>query len=286
MPLRAHLIELRKRVILASIGLLVGAVAGWVVYPTVFAILQAPVVELNEARGQLIALNFSGVVSAFDMQLKVSLFVGVLASSPWWLYQLWAFITPGLTRRERLISVGFLSAAVPLFLTGAGLAWWLLPKAVGLLTGFTPADSTNLISAQEYLTFVMRMVLAFGAGFLVPVIMVALTMVGLVAGRTWLAGWRVAVLLAFVFGAVATPTGDAISMLVLAVPITALYFAAVAIGIGHDRRAAKRAAAEELAEAAADGPDPAVEDPAVEPGDAAVEPGDAAGHIPDADGPR
>ena len=245
MPLRAHLLELRKRLGLAAIGLLVGAVVGWIVYPTVFAILQAPVVELNEARGQLIALNFSGVLSAFDMQLKVSLFVGVLASSPWWVYQLWAFVTPGLTRRERLGTVGFLGAAVPLFLTGAFLAWWLLPKAVGVLTGFTPADSTNLISAQEYLTFVMRMVLAFGAGFLLPVVMVALTRVGIVSGRTWLNGWRVAVLVAFAFGAVATPTGDAISMLVLAVPITALYFVAVGITILHDRRAARRAVADD-----------------------------------------
>jgi len=252
MPLRAHLIELRKRVMLAAIGLLVGAVGGWISYPRVFAILQAPVVSLHAARGQLIALNFSGVVSAFDMQVKVSLFVGVLATSPWWLYQLWAFITPGLTRRERLVTVGFLGAAVPLFLTGAVLAWWLLPKAVGVLTGFTPADSTNLISAPEYLTFVMRMVLAFGAGFLVPVVMVALTLVGLVEGRTWLTGWRVAVLLAFIFGAVATPTGDAISMLVLAIPISMLYFVAVGVAILLDRRAARRAAAADAADAAGD----------------------------------
>jgi sec-independent protein translocase protein TatC len=252
MPLRGHLIELRKRVLLAAVGVGVGAVAGWLVYPQVFAILQAPVVALRTARGQLIALNFAGVVSAFDMQIKVSLFVGVLAASPWWLYQLWAFITPGLTRRERLVTVGFLAAAVPLFLTGASLSWWLLPKAVGVLTGFTPANSTNLISAQEYLTFVMRMVLAFGAGFLLPVVMVGLTMVGLVAGRTWLAGWRVAVLLAFVFGAVATPTGDAISMLILALPITGLYFTAVGIAILHDRRAARRAAAAEAADQAAE----------------------------------
>jgi len=247
MPLRAHLVELRKRVGLAALGIVAGAIVGWIIYPTVFAILQDPVVQLHAQRGQLIALNFSGVLSAFDMQLKVALFVGVLISSPWWVYQLWAFITPGLTHRERLVTVGFLAAAVPLFLVGAFLAWWLLPKAVGVLTGFTPANSTNLISAQEYLTFVMRMVLAFGAGFLLPVIMVALTKVGIVEGRTWLGGWRVAVLLAFVFGAVATPTGDAISMLVLALPITALYFVAVGVTIQIDRRAKKRAIAEELA---------------------------------------
>jgi len=250
MPLRAHLIELRKRLGLAAVGLVVGAVVGWITYPTVFAILQAPVVDLNAARGGMIALNFSGVVSAFDMQIKVALFVGVLVSSPWWVYQLWAFITPGLTRRERLVTVGFVASAVPLFLTGAFLAWWLLPKGVGLLTGFTPAHAANLISAQEYLTFVMGMVLAFGAGFLLPVVMVGLSMVGLVAGRTWLKGWRVAVLLAFVFGAVATPTGDAISMLVLAIPISGLYFAAVGITLRHDHQVAKRAAAEDAEDAA------------------------------------
>jgi sec-independent protein translocase protein TatC len=245
MPLREHLLELRKRVGRAALGLLLGGALGWWLYPLVFAILQRPVVQLNEARGDLIALNFSGVLSAFDMQLKVSLFVGVLVSSPIWVYQLWAFITPGLTRRERLVTVGFLSAAVPLFLTGAFLAWWLLPQAVGVLTGFTPENAANLISAQEYLTFVMRMVLAFGAGFLLPVIMVALTMVGLVEGRTWLHGWRLAVMLSFLFGAVATPTGDAVSMLVLAVPITMLYFVAVGIGLLVDRRHARRLAAED-----------------------------------------
>jgi sec-independent protein translocase protein TatC len=247
MPLREHLLELRKRVGRAALGLLLGAVLGWVVYDPIFDILQAPVVRIQEDRGLLIGLNFGGVLSPFDMKIKVALFVGVLASSPWWVYQLWAFITPGLTRRERLVTVGFLAAAVPLFLTGAFLAWYLLPQAVGVLTGFTPDDAFNFISAQEYLTFVMRMVLAFGAGFLLPVIMVALTMVGLVEGRTWLHGWRVAIMLAFLFGAVATPTGDAISMLVLAIPITILYFVAVGIGILLDRRRTRRLAAEDAA---------------------------------------
>lgn len=252
MSLKEHLLELRKRLGLAAVGLVLGGVVGWVLYPTVFSVLQAPVVELHESRGQLIALNFGGVASAFDMQIQVALFVGALISSPWWLFQLWAFINPGLTRRERLTTVGFLAAAVPLFLTGSYLSWWLLPKAVSVLTGFTPADSTNLISAQEYLTFVMRMVLAFGAGFVLPVVMVALTMTGLVAGRTWLGGWRVAVVVAFVFGAVATPSGDAISMLVLAIPITALYFAAVGVAMLHDRRWARAALREGEIEVAED----------------------------------
>ena len=113
MPLREHLLELRKRVGRAVIGLLLGAILGWVLYQPIFEILQRPVTQLQEERGLLIGLNFAGVLAAFDMQVKVSLFVGVLVSSPWWVYQLWAFITPGLTRRERLVTVGFLAAAEP-----------------------------------------------------------------------------------------------------------------------------------------------------------------------------
>ena len=241
MPLREHIRELRNRVLLAAAGLAVGAVAGWIWYPQLFAALQAPIVGLADERGQLIALNFGSVATPLDMQIKVALFAGAIVSSPWWIYQLWAFITPGLTRRERWYTVGFLATSVPLFLAGAALAWWLLPKAVAVLTGFTPDLAVNMIDAQMYLGFIMRMVLAFGIAFLVPVIMVGLNLVGVVRARTWLAGWRWAVLLAFVFAAVATPTGDAISMFALAVPICGLYFTAVGVAALVDRRRDRRA---------------------------------------------
>lgn len=236
MPLREHLQELRSRALRSVVGLLVAAVAGWFLYPRVFAALQDPVVELAAERGDLITLNFAGVAAPLDMQIKVSLFTGVILSSPWWIYQLWAFVTPGLTRRERWYTLGFVAAGVPLFVGGAVLAWWLLPKAVGLLAGFTPGDAANIIDAQGYLSFIMRMVLAFGLAFLLPVLMVGLNLAGVVRAATWFAGWRWAVLLAFVFAAVATPTADAISMIALAVPICLLYFAAVGICFLGDRR--------------------------------------------------
>ncbi len=239
----AHLRELRNRVVLIAIGLIVGAVVGWVLYPWLFSALQAPVLDLAAARGHTITLNFSGIATSFDMQIKVSLFAGAILTSPWWIFQVWAFITPGLNRNERRYTLGFMAAGIPLFLAGAGLAWWLLPKAIAVLTGFTPTGAVNIIDAGTYLGFIMRMVLAFGIAFLVPVVMVGLSMAGLVSARTWLAGWRWAVLGCFVFGAAATPTSDAVSMLTLAIPMTMLYFAAVGISALGDRRHARRTAA-------------------------------------------
>ena len=235
MPLRAHLRELRNRILLAAAGVAVGAVAGWIWYPWIFEQLQRPLVAVADG-GQLVAVNFAGVATPLDMQLKVALFAGVLLSSPWWIYQLWAYVTPGLTRTERRYTVGFVAAGVPLFLAGAATAWWVVPAAVEILVGLTPQDAVNVIDAQLYLGFLMRMVLAFGLAFLLPVLMVGLTSAGLVRGATWVRGWRWAIVLTAVFGAVATPSGDAVSMFAVAVPMCVLYFAAVGICVLLDRR--------------------------------------------------
>lgn len=246
MPLRAHLVELRHRLFLAVIGLLVGSVIGWFLYTPVFEALQQPILDVAETRGSVITLNFAGLAASFDMQIKVSFFLGVLISSPWWIYQLWAFVTPGLTRRERGYTFGFVGAAVPLFLLGAYLAWWALPNAVRLLTEFTPEGATNIIDAQTYMSFVMRLLLAFGLAFLLPVLMVALNFAGLGSAAMWRRSWRWAVVVAFVFAAVMTPTPDAITMLMVALPICGLYFIALVICELHDRRVNKRRLAEGL----------------------------------------
>jgi len=132
MALRAHLVELRKRVVLAAVGLVIGAIVGWILYGPVFGALQQPLLHAGAVRHGNIALNFSGVATSFDLKIKVSLFLGVLVTSPWWLYQFWAFITPGLTHRERLYAISFLGISDPLFLTGAYLAWWALPNVLAL----------------------------------------------------------------------------------------------------------------------------------------------------------
>ncbi len=247
MPLGSHLRELRKRIVRVALGLVAGAVAGWFLYEPVFETLIRPLRAVAARRDELVAINFSGLAASLDMQIQVSLFLAVLLTSPWWIYQLWAFVTPGLTRRERRYAVAFLGSAVPLFLVGAVVAWWMLPHAVAILTSFTPAGAQNLIDAPTYLSFVMRLVLAFGVAFLLPVIMVALDLVGAVRAGTWLRAWRWAVVVIVTFAAVATPTPDAITMLVVAIPMCALYFGAVWICAVHDRRVERRAGAEALA---------------------------------------
>lgn len=247
MSLGEHLTELRKRFMWAALGLFLGAVVGWLVYDVVFEALLGPIQALDTDKAQL---NFTQVMGALDNRVQVSLFVGVFVSSPWWLYQLWAFVAPGLTRRERRGTVGFLAIATPLFFAGAWLAWTVLPNAVRILVGTTPDGALNFIDAAGYLSFVMQFVLIFGVAFLLPLVMTAMTAVGVVRGSTWRKGWRWAIVGISVFSAFATPSPDAISMIVMAVPICGLYGAALLVCAWLDRRRDRRDAAAEAAEAA------------------------------------
>lgn len=235
MTLGEHLTELRDRVIRAFAGVAVMSVVGWALSEPVFRLLQEPFLEASRQQDGLMSITFNGVVSAFNVRLQIAFFLGLVLSCPWWSYQIWAFINPGLKRRERWTAVAFIAASVPLFLTGAGLAWYFLPQAIAILTGFAPADTATLLSADVYFDFVMRMTLAFGLAFLLPVVMVALTMMDAVSSKGWLKHWRVAVLVAFVFAAVATPTGDVGTLCALALPICGIYFAAIGVCWGYER---------------------------------------------------
>ncbi|MFP5359298.1 MAG: twin-arginine translocase subunit TatC [Actinomycetes bacterium] len=240
MSLAEHLREFRKRLILAAAGIAVGMVVGWYLYTPVFEALQRPILEAAERDGANIEVNFAGIATALDMQLKMSLVLGIVVSAPWWLYQLWAFVAPGLHQRERRYTFAFLGAAIPLFFGGVAFGAWVFPRATSVLTGFTPEGAANYLDAQMFMTFAMRLVLAFGLAFVFPVVMVALTWVGLVPARTWARGWRWAIMLIFVAAAILTPTPDAVTMLFMAGPMVALYFVAVGISRLRERAVARR----------------------------------------------
>jgi sec-independent protein translocase protein TatC len=238
-----------------------GAVVGWFLYQPLFGALVRPIHELvTERAGADAKVIFPQVASPFNLQLKLAFYIGVVLSSPIWLYQLWAFIVPGLTKREKRYAMSFVAAGVPLFLAGIGLAWLVLPNAVRFLTDFTPKGAANYINADDYLTFVTRIMLAFGIAFIVPLLLVALNMAGVLSARTLGKGWRIAVFLTFLFAAIASPTPDAGSMLALAFPMTGLYVLAWFIAWLNDRRRARRAAADPLAGLSDDEASPLPED--------------------------
>nr|WP_019157391.1 twin-arginine translocase subunit TatC [Brevibacterium senegalense] len=236
MPLSEHLIEFRNRMIVCAVALVLAAVAGWILYDPVLAILQLPVEEIAAQEGRVAELNYAGVASPFDMKVKVSLFIGLILSSPVWIQQLWAFIVPGLTKTEKRYTLGFVLVSIPLFLGGACLAFFALPNAVRALTAFTPEGASNIIPAQEYLSFVMIIIVVFGLAFVLPVIMVGLNMLGILSADRIRKSWRIVVLIVFVFAAIATPAPDAISMFFLVIPMLALFFAAWIVCLLGDRR--------------------------------------------------
>src|SRR6478609_5603321 len=166
MSLADHLRELRRRLVIAGIAIALASVIGWLRYDWLLTQLTAPLdVVRHQRHGSL---------------------VGVIIASPVWLYELWAFIVPGLTRRERRTAAAFIAAAVPLFLGGCYLALWALPQAVEVLLGFTPSGAVNLTNASDYLSFVTRFILAFGLAFLLPVLLVALNAANVLPARVML----------------------------------------------------------------------------------------------------
>jgi len=243
MSLSGHLKELRNRLFWSAIFLLAGSIAGWFMFDAVFAELQRPIVALADEPGSNATINFPTVVSAFDVRLQVSIFLGVMMSSPVWLFNIWSFITPGLKKKERKYTIWFVVVSVPLFLGGVTLAWSLLPTFVQVLVGFTPEGSANVINASEYILFTLRILLVFGIAFVLPVVLVLLNFAGIITAQNILKSWRLAVFVAAVIGAVATPVAEPMAMFLLMVPLLILYFVAAGIATLHDKSLARKAAA-------------------------------------------
>ena len=242
MPFRSHLIELRKRLVWSAGFVLAGAVVGWFLFDPVFALLQEPILQLRKDENLNASSNFTTVLGALDLHIQVSIFLGVFISSPVWLYQLWAFITPALKRREKKFTLFFLFTAVPMFLAGCAMAWMAFPTFVRTLLGFTPEGSANLISAKEYVLFALRILLVFGITFVMPVVLLLLNFIGALSAKSIIKSWRIAVLVIALVAALATPTADPMSMLIVMVPLILLYLLSALIAWFHDRIKSKRAA--------------------------------------------
>ncbi|MCD2442149.1 twin-arginine translocase subunit TatC [Agromyces sp. SYSU K20354] len=241
MSLGAHLIELRKRLFISAIAIVLGMVAGWVLTDLfVWDALQDPVQRVAEARGDDTAIIFQTITSSFDLMLQISFTIGIVISAPVWLYQIFAFLVPGLSSRERKFTFAFFASAIPLFFAGCAAGWFVLPNIVKLMTSFVPEGGETLLTAKEYIDFVLKLVVAIGIAFVVPVFIVLLNFAGVISAAAIIKSWRIAILVIVLFTAIATPSADVISMFMLAIPMIALYFAAWFIASLHDKRVERR----------------------------------------------
>lgn len=250
MPLMDHIRELRNRMLKAILGMVVATVIGFVFFDPIWEVLQRPYCQLpaaQELRGDGCSLGVFRVFDSFFIHLKVGLIVGIVASSPIWLYQIWAFVTPGLRRNERRWTFLFLATSIPLFFGGSVLAYFILDKGLALLMSFVPENVVPILGISEYLSFIAKMLLVFGVAFELPLLVVILNLAG-VLSYARIARWRRMIMfLVFIFAAVATPGGDPFSMLALGASMIVLFELAAQLARLNDRRKAARDAASPLA---------------------------------------
>lgn len=245
MSLGGHLRELRSRLYWSALFIAIASVGGWFLFEPVFHILQQPFKDLSSSNGITATLNFGSITSSFDVRMQVSIFIGLIFASPFWLYNFWAYISPALERRTRRISITFVAIASPLFLTGCYIAWILIPTFVKSLLGFTPTDASSMVSASDYILFIFRLLFIFGLALVLPAVLVLLNYLNVMSAKSILKGWRLAVFLSALIAAIATPVSDPMSMLLLAIPLVALYFVAAGIAALMDRRKSKNIAADD-----------------------------------------
>lgn len=255
MSLFEHLAELRMRIIRAGLAILIGAVLVVAFYDTVLRWLTGPYLELCRRREpgycgdsydpvtDEVRLVFLDPVEGLSTRLRVSFYGGIVLALPVLLWQLWKFIVPALHKSEKRYAFGFVSSSVVLFLAGGFIAFTTLERALEFLIDWAGADVDGVFQVSPYIRLVTLMVVAFGVGFTIPVMLVFLQLLGVLTPQALLSAWRYAIVGTFLIAAAITPSGDPISLLALSVPMVVLYFVAILIGRIVQRRRLRAEAA-------------------------------------------
>ncbi len=242
MTLIEHVRELRNRMFMASLGLIAGLIVGFILSDWVFDKLKQPYCALPSSwtlrpdGTRYCDFLVLGVGDTLILRLKIALWVGVIVGAPVWLYQLWAFIAPGLHRHERKWAYIFVAIAAPLFAVGAVLAYLVVGHSLAFIMEAGVLGEPTKLEVSSYTGFVTSMLLLFGAAFEFPLILLMLNFTGVVSARRLLGWWRVVIFLSFAFAAIATPDPGPFGMTLLAACMSLLYFIAVGIGFVNDRR--------------------------------------------------
>lgn len=243
MALSDHFRELRARVMRMTLYLVVGTAIAFFFYDQLYALIMRPYEQAQELLDGSVQTEavINGLAKPLLLQIKLCALAGVIGTSPLWLYEIWAFIMPGLHQQERRATRLFAVIAGPLFLAGVATGYWVLPKGIATLISFTQSNLVQLTDFGDYFSFTVRMLLIFGIGFEIPLFVVLLNLAGVVSGRT-LGRYRPWIVIGtFVFAAVATPSTDPFSMLLLAIPLLVLLMISEVICRVLDKRKGKHA---------------------------------------------
>jgi sec-independent protein translocase protein TatC len=241
MSLMDHLRELRYRVTVAASAIILGAIVSAFFYNQIVAFVLAPWARaksaLTAADADLMIAN-NGVTQAFTVAVLLCLVAGIFFAAPVWLWQVWAFVAPGLLAKEKKYSLVFVAVSLPLFFAGCALGYYVWPKGIEVLLSFTPSNMgiTNILDVANFLSLEIKVVLVFGLSFLLPVVVVGLNMAGVVRGYQLKKARKMVIFGSVVLSAVATPTTDPFSMLALAVPITLMFLIAEVICRTWDKK--------------------------------------------------
>ena len=251
MPLMDHIRELRNRVVKAAIAGVLGMVVGLVFFDPIYRFITEPYCraisgcDVHQIGKTLV---ISGPLDGFYLRIKVAFMVGLIISSPIWLYQLWAFIAPGLYVKEKKYTYSFLGAAVPLFVLGFYFAMLMMGRGLHYLIALVPPNAINLFTADTYMGYFLAMILGFGLCFELPLLLVMLNIVGVLPHSRFKKWRRLIIFLVFVFAGIASPSPDPITMLMLGAVCMVLVESAEVIIYLNDRRRGRLTPFEGLSE--------------------------------------
>ncbi|AEB45649.1 MULTISPECIES: twin-arginine translocase subunit TatC [Micromonospora] len=238
MTLVEHFRELRTRLFRASLAIVVGLIVGYLLAQPAFDLLAQPYCRLPgmTVDGECQQFLMLAPADGFILKLKLALWIGLIVGAPVWLFQLWAFIAPGLHRHERKWAYVFVTIAAPLFAAGAVLAYFVVDKGLAFLMEAGVTGTDQQLEVTRYISFVTTMILLFGVAFEFPLTLLMLNFTGVVSAKRLLSWWRVVVFICFAFAAVATPDPGPFGMTLLALCLSLLYFIAVGVAFLNDRR--------------------------------------------------